>query len=140
MTTREMLDTLLQGMPEERLRAAAPQSSGPRSCWPLCPVPIRTCCCVPSVRLALVLLQHRRGGLPPQGTPRSRSRCNGSEKLKKGKPQATVTFRLDGDPNSDTLKTVKNNGKAKAKFKRAPAGEHTVELLGCDRQKRTVCP
>ncbi len=83
--------------------------------------------------------------------------CTGSEKLKtkcktqprthkivatlkKGRPFADLTFRLDGDPKTDVRKTVKINGKAKAKFKRVTHGEHTVELLGCDRQKRTVCP
>ena len=61
-------------------------------------------------------------------------------KLKKGKPEAVLTFRLDADPKTDKRKTVNDRGKAKAKFKRVPAGEHTVELLGCNRQKRVVCP
>ncbi len=76
-----------------------------------------------------------------------KARCKGQGpnykivvKLKKGRPEALVTFRLDADPETDIQKTVNGKGKAKGKFKGVPAGEHTVELLGCDRQKRTVCP
>ena len=60
--------------------------------------------------------------------------------LKRVEPQATVTFRLDGDPDTDIRKTGSNRGKAKAKFKRVPDGEHTVEIVECGVQKDTRCP
>ena len=51
-----------------------------------------------------------------------------------------MTFRLDGDPDTDIRKTVSDGGKAKAKFKRVPDGEHTVEIVECGVQKDTRCP
>jgi len=81
------------------------------------------------------------------GKEKLKAKCKGqgpdykiSVKLKKGRPEALVTFRLDADPETDIQKTVNGKSKAKAKFKRVPAGEHTVELLGCNCEKRVVCP
>lgn len=60
--------------------------------------------------------------------------------LKKGVPNAAVTFRLDGDPKSDTSRTTNAKGKAKGYFKKVSAGSHTVELLGCGVTAQTSCP
>ncbi len=52
-------------------------------------------------------------------------------KLSRGLPDATVTFRLDGDPNTDTARVVKSSGKATAKFKNVAPGPHTIEVVEC---------
>jgi len=52
-------------------------------------------------------------------------------KLGGGLPGAAVTFRLDGDPDTDVVKTVKNSGKATAKFKNVAPGAHSIEVLEC---------
>jgi len=61
-------------------------------------------------------------------------------KLKKGNPEASVTFRLDGDPQTDIVKRVGANGKAKVKYIDVASGLHTVEIVECGVSKNTVCP
>ncbi len=59
-------------------------------------------------------------------------------KVSKGLDDASVTFRLDGDPDTDIVKVIRN-GKAKAKFKGASGGDHTVSLVECGDSAETVC-
>ncbi|RJP34595.1 MAG: DNRLRE domain-containing protein [Phycisphaerales bacterium] len=59
-------------------------------------------------------------------------------KLSNGRDGASVTFRLDGDPNTDVVRSVRR-GKAKAKFKGVADGDHVVALLECRVSKATTC-
>jgi|GEM_PF-7033038 len=61
-------------------------------------------------------------------------------KLKRAEPGARLTFRLDGDPQSDRIGVPNGKGKAKVKFKKVSSGRHTVELLDCGVEKSIECP
>jgi len=61
-------------------------------------------------------------------------------KLKKAQPGMVVTFRLDGDPETDVQREVDNRGKAKLKTTGLSPGPHTVEILECNTAADFNCP
>ncbi len=81
------------------------------------------------------------------GREKLRARCKGEPgmgtikaTLKKGRPGITVTFRLDSDRKTDLLRTVAENGKAKAKFRLLLGGEYIVGIVECGMRSETRCP
>ncbi len=61
-------------------------------------------------------------------------------KLRGGVPERMVTFRLDGDPESDLKGAVDDNGRAKVKFRGVSRGSHTVEIVHCRPKAEVDCP
>lgn len=90
--------------------------------------------------------EFQTGGQNCTGQETLKASCKGGQRttlkatLKNGSPRATVTFRVDGDPNTDVVKTVKNTGKAVAKFTNVPSGPHGVEIVECGIGRNTTCP
>jgi len=85
--------------------------------------------------------------LPPcTGGEKLRARCfekQGANRLKgvvrHGQPGAILTFRLDGDRDSDIYATVKDAGRAKATFEGLAAGRHTIEVIECGLRRKAKC-
>ena len=59
--------------------------------------------------------------------------------VRKATPGLPVTFRLDGDPNTDWPKIINRRGEAKVKFTGVGPEEHTVEVLECELRKDVSC-
>lgn len=59
--------------------------------------------------------------------------------VKNGTPGMILTFRLDGDSNTDLQDDVNDRGKAKAKFDPVAQGAHTVDELECGLNGASDC-
>jgi len=86
------------------------------------------------------------GGVKCTGKEKLKARCKPQREafritaaVKKALPGEEVTFRLDGDPDTDQSGLVNNKGKAKTRFDDVSGGDHTVEVIGCDVAARTRC-
>lgn len=87
------------------------------------------------------------GGEVCTGQEKLSARCKGEPGagtlkavLKRAKPLALLTIRLDEDPNTDRQVAVNQRGKAKAVFRQVPSGRHHVEVVECEADDETNCP
>lgn len=60
--------------------------------------------------------------------------------LRGGVPERMVTFRLDGNPESDLKCVTDKDGRAKVKFRGVSKGSHTVETVHCRPKADVECP
>ncbi len=86
------------------------------------------------------------GGTRCTGNEKAKAKCKPKRdtfritaSVKKAMPGEQITFRLDGDPDTDQAGQANNKGKAKTKFNNVSGGDHTVEVVGCDADARTSC-
>ncbi|MCC7292635.1 MAG: thrombospondin type 3 repeat-containing protein [Phycisphaerales bacterium] len=60
-------------------------------------------------------------------------------KLYNGVPNNTATFRLDSNPNTDVMKSINANGRAKVKYFSIPIGRHFVAMIECGVEASITC-